>query len=263
MTPAILLKFLQSDGNILLTLSSSTPTPSSISSLLQELDIQLPPERNSLVVDHFNYDSISASEKHDVLLLPRPGAIRPGTVNYFGGPSAAAEKYIAFPRAVGQTLGNTSPLLAPILRAPETAYSYNPKEDAETVEDPFATGSQLSLVTALQARNNARFVVLGSVEVLANEWFDAKIKPVESKAIAQRTANRDFSAAVSAWNFQEIGVLRVGNIKHHLAQSADINASISNRSIAVTDDNPKIYRVKNEVVRSFSDPLNYCSCSSN
>ena len=231
------------EGNVLLALSSNSPVPSAISSLLLELEISLAPDRTSLVVDHFNYDSNSASEKHDVLLLPRPSAPRPDMKKFFAG-----QGIIAFPRAVAQVLGNSSPLLSPILSAKTTAYTYNPKEDGETVEEPFAVGSQISLVSSMQARNSARFTVIGSVEALENEWFNAKVKPLGGKEV--KTVNREFAKQVSAWTFKEIGVLRVGQIEHYLSTVPE--KSNDNRSVAPTGDlNPKIYRIKNDVVSDF------------
>jgi oligosaccharyltransferase complex subunit beta len=225
-----------------LTLDSSHPTPSGIVSLLLELDIHLPADRNSLVVDHFNYDTLSAQEQHDVVLLPRPDALRPDMRNFFKGDGKGGE-YIAFPRGVGQTLGNDSPLLAPVLRAPRTAYSYNTKDDVEGVEDPFAVGQQLSLVSVMQARNSARLTVIGASEMLEDKWFDAKVKRsigmdgVDKGAKEIKTANRAFAKEISGWTFNEIGVLKVGRIEHYLNETPKDNVT-----------NPKIYRVKNKVV---------------
>jgi oligosaccharyltransferase complex subunit beta len=234
LTPKILLDFINAGGNILLTLSSSTPTPSALVSLLLELDIHLPTDRNALVVDHFNYDSLSAADKHDVLLVPRPDAIRPDVKNFFRGDGKGGE-VIAFPRGVGQTLGNTSPLLTPVLRAPRTAYSYNPRDDVEGVEEPFAVGEQLSLITTMQARNSARFTVIGAAEMLENTWFDNKVK---SGGKESKTVNQAFAKEVTGWTFNEIGVLQVGMIEHFLNEGG-VKSNITN---------PKIYRVKNEVV---------------
>ncbi len=240
LTPNLLLQFINKNGNILLTLSADSPTPAAISSLLLELDIHLPPDRTSLVVDHFNYDTISASEKHDVLLLPQPPALRSDARNFFGGDGS-----IAFPRAVAQELGNTSPLLAPVLRAKNTAYTYNPKDEAETVEDPFSVGEQISLVSTMQARNSARFMVLGSVEALEDTWFDAKVKAIGGKE--SKTANRAFAKQISAWTFAEIGVLKVGRVDHHMSSITE--GATGNDSVAQLGYlNPKIYRIKNDVV---------------
>ena len=225
-----------------MTLSSSNPTPSALVSLLLELDIHLPTDRNALVVDHFNYDTLSAADKHDVLLVPRPDAIRPDVKNFFGG-NSKGDEVIAFPRGVGQTMGNTSPLLTPILRAPRTAYSYNPKDEVEGVEDPFAVGQQLSLITTMQARNSARFTVIGAAEMLENTWFNEKVKRSNGKDT--KTVNQAFAKEVTGWTFNEIGVLQVGMIEHFLNEGG----------VKSNTTNPKIYRVKNDVVSNFCSLL--------
>jgi len=236
-----ILDFMKKEGNVLLALSSEQATPTALQSLLLELDIHIPSDKGALVVDHFNYDSQTAEEKHDVLLLPYPNALKPGVTNYFSG-----EGVIAVPRAVGQTLGNDSPLLAPILRAPKTAYSYNPKDEAEGVEDPFAVGSQLSLVSSVQALNSARLTVVGSSEMLQNEWFAG-----HSAGKDVKTANQDFAKKLTSWTFKETGVLKVGKLVHYLDEGI---SKKTNTSTAVPENNPKIYRVKNNVVSNLLLP---------
>ncbi|KAI9676043.1 MAG: oligosaccharyl transferase glycoprotein complex, beta subunit [Caeruleum heppii] len=246
LTPAILLNFMKLNGNMLLTLSADQPTPSSITSLLLELSISLPADRNALVTDHFNYDVRSSAETHDVLLLPRPEALRSDVMNFFGAEDGSSDQVLALPHSVGHTLGSDSPLVAPILRAPSTAYSYNPKDSSASLEeDTFATGSQISLVSAFQARNAARLVVLGSVDALADEWSDAKVQlPSGKKEL--KTANRAFARQVTEWAFMEVGVLRVDGIEHYLASTAT-TANQTGIAVSSTDLNPKIYRVKNEM----------------
>lgn len=244
MTPQILLDFIKAEGNILLTLSSSNPTPSAIVSLLLELDIHLPTERNALVIDHFNHDTISASDKHDVVLLPRPDSIRSDVKNYFKGTGKGGE-VLAFPRGVGHLLGNERAILTPILRAPRTAYSYNPKDDAGSVEDPFAVGQQLSLISGVQGLNSARFTIVGAAEMLENTWFDAKVKRsigmggVGIDASEMPTSNQEFAKEVAGWTFKEIGVLKVGRVEHYLNEDGNAKANSTN---------PKMYRIKNTVV---------------
>ncbi|KAF6829388.1 dolichyl-diphosphooligosaccharide-protein glycosyltransferase 48kD subunit [Colletotrichum musicola] len=233
LTPNILLQFINAKGNILLTLSSTATVPTSIVSLLAELDIALPADRTGLVIDHFNYDALSAPEKHDVLALPAPAQLRPGLKTYFSQDG----EVIAFPNGVGHVLG-AGQLLTPILRAPKTAYSYNPKEQAEAVDDLFAAGEQLALVSSFQARNSARFTVVGSAELLSDKWFDAKVKPAGG-AKEVKTWNREFAKRLAGWTFHEIGVLRVNEIEHHLNEAAN-------------ETNPEIYRVKNEVTYTIS-----------
>lgn len=188
-------------------------------------------------MDHFNYDTVSAAEKHDVLLLDRPGPLRPDAVNFFGG-----DGVLAVPRAVGQTLGNASPLIAPILKAPTTAYAYNPKEAAESLEEPFATGSQLSLISAMQARNSARFVVLGSLEMLQDQWFDASVKSSSSKNV--KTVNRLFARQLTEWTFKEVGVLNVLSVQHQEVFSSKRCTRMPTRRTFSVDSVPDTQRQK-------------------
>ncbi|KAJ5653243.1 hypothetical protein N7490_000246 [Penicillium lividum] len=234
LTPKHILDFMNQDGNILLALSGKASTSSAISSLLLELDIHLSNDRSAVVIDHFNYDTISSAEKHDVLLLERQGPLRPDVKAFFDG-----EGVLALPRVAPQTLGSDSQLIAPILRAPATAYAYNPKEEMPSPEDIEATGSQLNVVSAVQALNSARFAVLGSVEALEDQWFSGSVKAPNGKKVP--TVNREFAKQLTAWAFKETGVLKVEKIEHHLATDGEV---------AAEDLNPKIYRVKNETVFS-------------
>jgi oligosaccharyltransferase complex subunit beta len=233
------LEFTQAEGNILLALSGEASTPSAIQSLLLELDIALPADKTSVTVDHFNYDTISASDKHDVLLLQQPKPKRSNVKHFFSG-----NGLIAFPRAVAQTLSNSSPLLSSVLKAPRTAYSYNPKEDEETVEEPFATGEQISLVSVMQARNSARFTVVGSSEALQDDWFNAKVKTPSGESA--KTANREFAKQITQWTFKETGVLKVGTIQHY-QNTGEIDSKTGDLG-KVGFANPTIYRIKSDVV---------------
>ncbi|KFH45645.1 Dolichyl-diphosphooligosaccharide--protein glycosyltransferase subunit-like protein [Hapsidospora chrysogenum ATCC 11550] len=234
LTPNILIDFVNAGGNILIAQSSTHPSSTSIVSFLNELGISFPVERTGLVVDHFNHDTVSASEKHDVLVLDAPTPVRAGIKPFFSGNEGAV---LALPHTVGHTLG-AGQLLTPILRAPRTAYSYNPKEQSEAVDpdELFGAGAQLGLVSAFQARNSARVAVLGSAEMLQDKWFAAKVAREGGKETV--TANREFAKMLSGWVFQEIGVLRVNGIEHRLKGE--------------NETNPSIYRVKNEVTYSIS-----------
>ncbi|OGE56834.1 hypothetical protein PENARI_c002G08866 [Penicillium arizonense] len=228
LTPKHILDFMNKDGNILLALSGKSSTSSAVSSLLLELDIHLADDRSAVVVDHFNYDTLSSAEKHDVLVLPRPGPLRPDVKAFFDG-----EGVLALPRVAPQTLGSHSTLVVPVLKAPATAYSYNPKEEMPAAEDILATGSQLNIVSAMQARNSARFTVLGSVESLEDKWFSASVKTPRGEKTS--TVNREFAKQLTGWAFKETGVLKVDKVEHHLAtEGAELN--------------PSIYRIKNETV---------------
>lgn len=143
-------------------------------------------------------------------------------------------------------MGASSPLINPILKAPGTSYIYNPKEEAGEEQDISATGSQIALISAMQARNSARFTVLGSLEMLQDKWFDASVQTLSGKT--SKTINREFARRLTEWTFKEVGVLKVGRVEHH--QVTDAAKPVSNTTqIGFAD--PEIYRIKTDVVCPF------------
>ncbi|KAF8545490.1 Dolichyl-diphosphooligosaccharide--protein glycosyltransferase subunit WBP1 [Trichophaea hybrida] len=215
LTPQLLVEFINKDGNILL-LTSPSGTTEQARELAREIDIELPP-RDFLAVDHFNFDTLSASEKHDI------------TKNYFSG--NGKDGVIAF-RGAGHVLGNR-PLLFPVLTASRMAYTYDTKEESTYVEEPWAVGTQMYYVTALQARNNARLTVSGSMDMFSDEFFDLEVKPTNGKKT--KTANQAFAKEITQWTFNEIGVVKVKAVRHYLTNETDAKI------------NPSVYRIKNDI----------------
>lgn len=208
------------------------------------MDLRLSSDRSALVVDHFHHDILSSKEDHDVLVIPRSKALRNDVKNYFDG-----DGLLAFPRPVGQMLGTSSSLVLPILSAPESAYSYNGgnNDDKGSIYDSFATGSQISLVSAMQGLNNARITVVGSIESLEDKWFKASVKSNMAQHKVS-TVNREFAQQISAWTFQERGVLKVNSAQHYLDdKKAILSPHMINESLGL---NPRVYRVSSDVVCS-------------
>jgi oligosaccharyltransferase complex subunit beta len=222
-----LVEFINKDGNILL-LTSPFGTTEQARELAREADIDLPP-RDFLAVDHFNFDTLSESEKHDLILVTRP-ALSKTTWNYFSG--KGGDEVIAF-RGVGHILGNR-PLLFPVLTASRTAYTYDSREESAYAEAPWTAGTQMHYVTAFQSRNNARFTVSGSTDMFSDEFFDLEVKSANGKKT--KTANQAFAKEITQWTFKEIGVVKVRAIRHYLTNETDAQI------------NPNTYRVKNDVV---------------
>lgn len=214
----------------MVALSADTAVPTALNGALLELDIHIPGERTGLVVDHFNYDVSSAADHHDVVLLQTPDQYKPGTKNYFAG---GKTDLIAFPRAIGHVLGD-GPQLTPVFKAPRTAYIYNEKDQKEVVDEIFAAGEQLDLVSVFQARNSARFTVVGSAAALQDKWFDAQVqRPGDKEAV--KTWNQNFARRISGWTFHEIGHLRVNSVEHRCPELGNIT-------------NPGIYRLNHTAV---------------
>lgn len=223
MSPQELAKFVDAGGNILLGASSTAA--SSIRDFARELDVELG-ERDSLIADHFNYEA-SSDEKHTSILSSR------FTENEFILSKEVQDGAPIVYKGVGHSLGN-SHLISPILGASRTSYSYDTKEEFEAAEDPWTAGTQTWLVSGVQARNNARIGISGSVELFSNAAFTIEL---EDGKIA---GNQNFARDFTQWIFQERGVLRSFGLGHALA----------NQSVA--EILPTTYRVKNDVTFEIS-----------
>ncbi|THD18364.1 Dolichyl-diphosphooligosaccharide--protein glycosyltransferase 48 kDa subunit, partial [Fasciola hepatica] len=77
-------------------------------------------------------------------------------------------------RGVGISSDPANPLLMSVLRASRTAYSYSPSKSV--TDYPNSVGTNTHLIVALQARNNARVLFLGSLDFLSNEFFRSPVK---------------------------------------------------------------------------------------
>lgn len=70
-----------------------------------------------------------------------------------------------------------------------------------------AAGHQLALVSAMRARNGARAVLAGSLEMLSNAFLSPP-------AHWEPTANAALAGALSRWVLHKAGELRVGALSH-------------------------------------------------
>lgn len=68
----------------------------------------------------------------------------------------------------------TNPLVMNVMHASSTAYSYNPDDDV--LDYPHAVGKSTLLVAGLQARNNARVVIAGSIAMFSDEFLTASVQ---------------------------------------------------------------------------------------
>lgn len=67
-----------------------------------------------------------------------------------------------------------NPLLIDILHGSRTSYSYNPRK--KITDYPNTVGTNTQLIAALQARNNARVLFIGSLDFLSNQYFESKVR---------------------------------------------------------------------------------------
>ncbi|KAG0320387.1 hypothetical protein BGZ99_004545 [Dissophora globulifera] len=199
--------FVADGGNVLL--AASPELSSTLRELSREFDVEFD-NRFTTVLDHFNYDDNLGNKQHDVI------AVNPKThmakINAIV-PQDAVSGPVLF-RGMAHSVNPTNSLLTSVLWAPQEAYSWesvNLEEIAD--QDPNVSGKDISFVSVLQARNNARVAFLGSTEMLTDKFFNAKAKKHgEAETVS---GNRKFIEELTKWTFREKGVLEVVAVEHH------------------------------------------------
>jgi len=192
-----LVKYVDLGGNLLIGLTPDTKDQ--MRDLLREFDIELD-NRNFHVFDDNSYDDELDAGDHDTLVtenIVSPKSI----VGQVDGP-------VLF-RGVGHQVGSL-PLLNRVLASGDDAYS------AKLGDRPREERS-IDLVSSLQARNNARITVAGSLDMFSNNFIDSPIhrKTKSGVEIIEKAGNEEFINQLSRWTFQEKSVLKVHDHRHH------------------------------------------------
>ncbi len=126
-----------------------------------------------------------------------------------------------------------------------TSYSANP--DKDITNHPENAGTDTLLVSAFQARNNARVIVSGSIELFSNEFFNSK-----------GSGNKVFCEELTKWGFGKSGVLRFRDIVHHKVDGTPPDVILHEKERPDLPQtlfpdpeitrNSLVYRIKDEIV---------------
>ncbi len=192
-------------GNVLMAASSEVGDV--LRDLGREVGLELD-ERDTAVIDHINYD-IGDRGDHTLMVVDPNNVLNAELI--VGAKRATPYLY----RGLGMTADIDNPLVLDIVSGYTTSYSYF--TDQSVTDYPHAVGKSTLLVAGLQARNNARVIFSGSIEFFSNEFFAHPVqKAIQGSKKYEHGGNRDLATALSKWVFKEVGVLRVGEVKHHL-----------------------------------------------
>lgn len=161
-------------------------------------------KKGTEVIDHFSFlSSIDSSKSHNSILAKNHIQSAPILGDYGTSENSSPVLY----RGIGHVIDDENKLAIKILQGNPTTYAAKPFKGVQsnTAEN---MGSDTLLVTALQARNNARVVFAGSVDLFSNYFFTARLPSGET------TGNKAFTTHLSKWVFAEAGVLRFRDITH-------------------------------------------------
>ncbi|KAJ3064787.1 hypothetical protein HDU98_011838, partial [Podochytrium sp. JEL0797] len=199
--PAKVVDFINRGGNVLVAASSK------VSETIRDIGIEMSAdfdEKNNAVFDAFH----NVEGQTDAVVASRVvagSAIIPPSL---AATIASGSTPLVF-KGVGHRLTGKNPLAMSVLVGNPTSYSYLQSNQGLTAPPASAlVGSTLSLVSVLQARNNARVAFSGSVDLFKDEFAGLSVG-------SKKTANAKFVNELSKWVFQEKGVLEVRKTFHH------------------------------------------------
>jgi len=199
-------EFIDDGGNVFVAGSSLT------GDILREIASECgfeADEEGSSVIDHLNFDVNLDGGKH-TLIAADPE-------NLIDSEKITGNKKDLGPilyEGTGLMVDHENPLVLEILTGSSTSYSHNPDEPIS--EYPHATGKGTVLVAALQARNNARVIFAGSIDMFSDKFFGASVSSWSGKK-ASKSGNQALAAGLARWCFKLSGVLRAKGVNHHLA----------------------------------------------
>ncbi|EGD75293.1 oligosaccharyltransferase OST48 [Salpingoeca rosetta] len=196
--------FVDNGGNVLVAGSEDIGAP--LRDFASEVGFEFD-EAGNAVIDHVSH----ADDDHTLVASTNVVDVEVMT----GG---ALKKPVLF-RGVGMIADDANPLAVSVLRASSTAYT-GAAAAGRSADEPLALGGDVVLAGAMQARNNARVVLTGSIDMFSNELI-----------FHDNAANEQFVEALALWCFQERGQLRTRPALHRLVGNNE-----SSHEYTITDE---------------------------
>nr|KJB79495.1 hypothetical protein B456_013G052700 [Gossypium raimondii] len=138
-----------------------------IREIATECGVDFDEDPSAMVIDHTGY-AVSETEG-DHTLIASDDFIKSDVI--IG--SKKIEAPVLF-QGIGHSLNPVNSLVLKVLSASPSAYSANPLSKLST--PPSLTGSAISLVSVVQARNNARILITGSLSMFSNRFFRSGVQ---------------------------------------------------------------------------------------
>lgn len=219
LTVQALTDFIDSGGNIMVGLDSHH-SGSAVMELANECGFDI--DKSSLVIDHWNYD-VNDDGNHTLLVIdPR---------NLINATPLVGSRIILpiLYRGVGISSDVESLSIIKILSAVPPAYIQN----FYGTKGLHALDKNILLVAGIQARNNARIVFSGSIDLFSDLFFHSGAKRAHGDKTVVKSGNREFVTQLSQWVFKNSGMLRIQNVAHYRKNESSAPATYSVRDTVV------------------------------
>ncbi|XP_042000537.1 dolichyl-diphosphooligosaccharide--protein glycosyltransferase 48 kDa subunit-like [Salvia splendens] len=218
---ASLLEFVDSGHDLIL--AADTSASDLIREIAVECGVDFDEDPAAMVIDHTNH-AVSETEGHHTLIA---------SDDFINSEVILGSRKIEDPvlfKGIGHSINPSSSLVTKVLSASPAAYSANPKSKLSS--PPTLIGSAISLVSVVQARNNARILISGSLTVFSDRFFRSGVQKAGSTTKHEKCGNEQFFVELSKWVFHERGHLKAVNVRHN--------------KVGETDE-PSMYRIKDDL----------------
>ncbi|GJW71682.1 dolichyl-diphosphooligosaccharide--protein glycosyltransferase 48 kDa subunit [Tanacetum coccineum] len=222
--------------------SNSSNASDLIRNVAAECGVDFDEDPSAVVIDHGSY-AVSGTEG-DHTLIAADDFIQADVL--LG--STKIEAPVLF-KGIGHSVNPANSLVLKVLSASPSAYSANPKSKLSS--PPSLSGSSISLVSVVQARNNARVVFSGSLDLFSNKFFKSPVQKAGSSDKYEKSGNQQFVTELSKWVFHERGHLKStvstsiqSLMNFHLECRQAVN--VRHHRVGETEE-PVIYRINDDL----------------
>ncbi|XP_074313307.1 dolichyl-diphosphooligosaccharide--protein glycosyltransferase 48 kDa subunit-like [Silene latifolia] len=166
---AAVLDFVDSGRDLIVALDVNSSD--FIREIATECGVDFDEDPGAMVIDHTSY-ALSGSEGDHTLVA---------SDNFVESDIILGSKKIEAPvlfQGIGHSVNPSNNLVLKVLSASPSAYSSNPSKTLANA--PSLTGSSISLVSVVQARNNARVLISGSLKMFSDRFLRSGVQKVGS-----------------------------------------------------------------------------------
>lgn len=201
---AKVIEFVNAKGNLLLVTSSKLGAP--VRELAYEFGVQFD-DPNTFSIDHFNFHSSLDGGNHTVVVASDLSSLDSVV-------DALSFKPVLY-QGVAHKFTPENTLATRLLQGSSTGYSWFPVVDGPTKSgaNTAISAHDVGLVSILEAKNEARIAIAGSVDLFSDEFIDATVSNAGSGE--ERSGNLYFVTELSAWTFKLKSSLRLSRVFHH------------------------------------------------
>lgn len=188
-----------------LILAADSSASDLIRGIASECGVDFDEDPEAVVIDHVGYAVSETDGEHTLIAAD----------DFIQSDVILGEKSIEAPvlfRGIGHSVNPTNTLVLKVLSASPSAYSANPRTK---LSSPSLTGTTIALVSVVQARNNARILISGSLDLFSNRFLRSGVLKAGSLNKHDKSGNEQFVTEISKWVFHERGHLKAVNVTHH------------------------------------------------